>query len=183
MNSPAASSPLIVVADDDPQLLKAVQLRLEQRNFRVATAASKRDLYEILDGEPPALLLLDLFFGPVDGLDLLQELRSSRPNLNVVMFSSQGSIDTAVSAIKFGAFDFLTKPHDYNRLVSIIQHARERSVLQTRVEHLEREVAAQATTRPLLGVSPPMERLRELIADVARTDATVLILGASGTGK
>jgi DNA-binding NtrC family response regulator len=183
MSGAALSRPLIVVADDDPQLLKVVQLRLEQRNFRVATAATKRELYEVLEREEPALVVLDLFFGPVDGLDLLQELRSSRPNLNIVMFSAHGSIDGAVSAIKFGAFDFLTKPLDFDRLASIIQHARERSALRTRVEHLEREVAAQVASRPLLGVSPAMTQLRAIIADVAGTDATVLIFGASGTGK
>src|SRR5436190_403888 len=149
MSGSARSRPLIVVADDDPHLLKVVQLRLEQRNLRVATAATKRELYEVLEREEPALVVLDLFFGPVDGLDLLQELRLSRPNLNVVMFSAHGSIDGAVSAIKFGAFDFLTKPLDVDRLVSIIQHARERSALRMRVEHLEREVASQTASRPL----------------------------------
>ena len=149
MAESALSRPLIIVADDDLQLLKVVQLRLEQRNFRVATAATKRELYEALEREEPALVVLDLFFGPVDGLDLLQELRLSRPNLNVVIFSAHGSIDGAVSAIKFGAFDFLTKPLDVDRLVSIIQHARERSALRMRVEHLERDCVQS------LPMSPP----------------------------
>lgn len=179
----SSGSPLIVVADDDPDVLALMRLRLKERGYRVDCASDKRGLFECLSREKPLLLLLDLQFGDFDGIELMSELRRQRPNLCVALFTAHASVDTAVSAIKLGAFDYLTKPVDFHRLDRLIDHAVEKFVLEERLDRLQKLVIAQDATQRLLGDSPAMQRVRETISTIAPTDLTVLVLGESGTGK
>ncbi len=178
-----SGKPLILVADDDIHVLKAMQYRLEELGYRVQGAGNKQQLQERLALEEPVLLLLDLRFGREDGVQLLCELLRQRPELCVVMFTAHASVETAVSAIKLGAFDYLTKPVDLNRISVLVERAVEKHVLQKRLERLEKLVEERDAGQPFVGESPATRQVRELIANVAATDATVLILGESGTGK
>lgn len=179
----SSGKPLILVADDDEDVLRAMQLRLDQLGFRARCASGKSKLLACLSQEEPVVILLDLQFGDENGIELLRELVRQRPHLCVVMFTAHASVETAVSAIKLGAFDYLTKPLDYHRFRVIVEHAIDQHVLKKRLERLEQMTVERDNVKPILGNSPAMNRVRELIGSVAVTDATVLILGESGTGK
>ena len=180
---PGSVKPLIIVADDDPNILRLMEFHLQKQGCVVRCAIDKATLYEHLAVAAPVLLLLDLRFGDHDGVEVLQELIRRDPTLNVAMLTAHGSIDTAVSAIKLGAFEYLTKPPDLNRLRVAVNHAVEKHRLRQRIEQLEQLVGDQSGSRPLWGESAALRRVQDLIASVAPTDATVLILGESGTGK
>jgi two-component system response regulator HydG len=168
-----SNSPLIVVADDDPMILKVMQHHLQSWGYRTVCVTDSARLLRQLSETPPQLLLLDLRFGESDGLEVLTQVLQKLPNLPVIMLTAHGSIDTAVQAVKRGVFDYLTKPPDLQRMREVISRA------------LQVGGAGRPADQPprLLGNSPAMVQLQQLIASVAPTDATVLILGESGTGK
>lgn len=178
------SKPLVITADDDAEILKVVRFRLERWGYRVIEVPSKKELLARLSEEFPAVLLLDLRFGESDGLEVLRELLSRMPQLIVVMLTGHGSIDNAVSAMKMGAFDYLTKPVQENRLQIAVQHAVEKFHQNQRIAQLEEQLLEKKkVSRPILGTSSLIRRLHEEIDSVAPTDATVFIHGESGTGK
>jgi two-component system response regulator HydG len=174
---------LVVVADDDPHVLRAMEHHLAGWGCRVATAPDKARLLQLLAREPPGLLLLDLRFGEHDGVELLQELQGTHPNLPVVLLTAHGSIDSAVSAIKLGAYDYLTKPPDLVRLQVIVRHVMEKQQLTQKVRRLEQQLTDRPSAPLVWGNSPAMRHVQELVDNVAPTDVTVLILGENGTGK
>lgn len=178
--------PLIVVADDDPQFLQVMSFHLRKWDYEVALAASKGELLQRLEEGRPAALLIDVRFGEHDGVEVLREVLDRRPQLKAVMLTAFGSIETAITAIRFGAVDFLTKPVDLNRLRATVNRAVETA------ERIEAEPpslpcltasAGAPLSRPIIGESPATRELRRMIDEVAPSDATVLILGESGTGK
>ena len=175
--------PLILVADDDPHVMEALRFRLEELGYRVDCALDKPQLLELLCEEEPVLLLLDLRFGTEDGVQVLRELLANRPHLCVVMITAYGSVETAVSAIQLGGFDYLTKPVDFNRVRVLVERAIEKHVLSKRLERLEELLVEREISTQIVGDSPVMQDVRELITSVAASDATVLILGETGTGK
>lgn len=179
----STSKPLVVVADDDPHSLDLAAFHLKRWGYRVACAPDRKHLLECLAAEMPALLLLDLQFGEHDGVEILESLLQQDRNLTVAMLTGHGSIATAVAAIKRGAYEYLTKPPDLDRLQVVVQHAVEKQKLTRKIQDLEKMVNDQSISRPIWGDSPEMRRMAEMIETVAPTDATVLILGESGTGK
>lgn len=172
----------VLVADDDPQFLRLVSHHLSSWAHRVETVTDKGQLLRKLAEQRPGLLLLDVRFGEHDGVEILRQVLGECPGLKVVMLTAFGSIDNATTAIKLGAVDYLTKPVDVNRLHSVVADALEPASPPV-------AVARGATppgppmTRPLLGESDAVNRLRDLVAKIAATDSTALILGESGTGK
>jgi two-component system, NtrC family, response regulator HydG len=178
-----SGKPLILVADDDASVLNVVKLQLEEHDYRVRCASDKPQLLKCLSEEEPVILLLDLRFGEEDGVQVLCELLQLRPYLCVVLFTAHASVETAVSAIKLGAFDYLTKPLDHNHFCVLVERAIEQHVLRKRLERLEKMTVERESAQPILGDSPAMNQVRAMISSVATTDATVLILGESGTGK
>ncbi|HEY1065549.1 MAG TPA: sigma-54 dependent transcriptional regulator, partial [Pirellulales bacterium] len=168
---------------DDQDVLRLMQHYLQAWGFRVVCAADKRQLMQRLAEESPSLVLLDLYFGEHDGLEILSEAMQQYPDLTVILLTAHGTIDSAVTAIKLNAYDYLTKPPELNRLQMAVRHAVEHNRLRRRVDHLEKLVGQETVERPILGASDSVVKLRETIAAVAPTDATTLILGESGTGK
>jgi DNA-binding NtrC family response regulator len=177
------AKPLVLVADDDPVVLRLMEHHLLTWNCRVQCVSDKTQLLAELAKEQPQLLLLDLRFGAHDGVELLTQLHATYPDMAVVMLTAHGSIDNAVTAIKRGAYDYLTKPPDLNRLRIILTHLEEKQGLSAQIKRLEQLVEATDATSRLWGESTAIRQVRELIATVGPTDATVLILGESGTGK
>jgi two-component system, NtrC family, response regulator HydG len=177
------AKPLVLVADDDPDVLRLMEHHLRAWDCRVQGVSDKTQLFAELQREPPQLLLLDLRFGAHDGVELLTQLQAEHPDMAVVMLTAHGSIDSAVTAIKRGAYDYLTKPPDLNRLRVMLSHLEEKQGLNEQIKQLEQLVEADNSTDRLWGESAAIRQVRELIATVGPTDATVLILGESGTGK
>lgn len=172
----------VLVADDDPQFLRLVSHHLSSWAHRVDTVTDKGQLLRKLAAERPGLLLLDVRFGEHDGVEILRQVLAECPGLKVVMLTAFGSIDNATTAIKLGAIDYLTKPVDVNRLRSVVADALEIAIPPSAVVR-GATPTAPLLTRPLLGESEAVNRLRDLIAKIAATDSTALILGESGTGK
>ena len=131
----------------------------------------------------PSLLLLDVHFGEYDGLEILRDVLGQQFEFKVVMLTAFGSIDNAIAAIRFGAVDYLTKPVDLSRLRAVIDHCSESANAVSGSERGPTCEPSPVTTRAILGESRAMCELRELIARVAATNSTVLVLGESGTGK
>jgi two-component system response regulator HydG len=174
--------PLVLIADDDPIVAKVLTHHLESWNCRVATAANRDELLAQMQTHEPLLVLLDLQFGEHDGIQLLQELQQSYPNTTYVILTAFGSIDTAITAIRRGAMDYLTKPADMNRLQVVLHNTLERYELRRRIQTYEQLIGTEGSYQ-LVGSSPQIRQVDELINDVAPTDVSVLITGESGTGK
>lgn len=175
-----ADKPLVVVADDDRTVLRTIQEEMRGWECRLVCVQNKKELLQQIVEEVPSLLLLDLFLGEHDGIELMRQLLGEYADLTVVLLTAHATVETAVTAIRLGAFDYLAKPADMNRLRVILKHTEEKRSLNQRIRNLEQVVDDQGG---LWGESTVMRKLRELIASVAPTEATVLILGESGTGK
>ncbi|MFO0822170.1 MAG: response regulator [Gemmataceae bacterium] len=143
MNAGAAIH--VVVADDDPDVLRRLTSQIAGWGYRVTATQTRGELLTILSRERPVLVLLDLRFGEADGLELLRQIRDLDPDLPVALLTAHGSIDTAVSAMRGGAYDFLTKPPDLTRLRVLIAHAAEKQSLAVRLRKLEAAAVSPAS--------------------------------------
>jgi DNA-binding NtrC family response regulator len=174
--------PTILVIDDDPLMLEGLAKRLAKEGFEVHQAGDGESGLRLLRERPVHVVLTDLRMPGLDGFAVLREVREQGGDAEVVMLTGHGSIDLAVQATKEGAYDFLTKPPDPDRLVHTITLAAERQALRCRARAFEAGQAVLAEG-PFIGESPAMRKLLVMLEQVAPTDATVLILGESGTGK
>ncbi len=174
-------SPRILLVDDETNIRKMVGALLQSEGFETAEAANGTAAIAAVEREAPDAVLLDLMMpGGPDGLQTLEQLRRTAPDLPVVMMSGKANLTDAVRATKLGAFQFLEKPLTPEGLLTTLRAALElsRTLAENRRLH-----EALGHADPLVGVSPAMEEVRALIARVAPTEARVLITGESGTGK
>ena len=178
----AATQPRILVVDDDAELAELLGVRLMASGYDVTSELGAQRALARVGRERIDAVLLDLRLADGDGLDVLSAIRERSPDLPVIILTAHGTIDTAVEAMRRGAYGFLTKPFLDHELVQKLGHAIENVELRREVAGLRRIVGSPAEAR-LLGTSPAIQRLREAIARVAPSDATVLLLGESGTGK
>ncbi len=172
--------PKILVVDDEPEVLAALKEILEFEGYDVDAAESALHALQLLDRNEYHVILSDVRMPGMDGMDLLAKVQESHPSTPVVMISGHGTIDMAVEAVRKGAFDFITKPPDLQRLLIAIRNALERDQLERQTRRLKRRVRG---VREIIGESEAIRRVKQLIERVAPTDARVLILGESGTGK
>ena len=172
----------ILIVDDEKHTREGLGAALEE-HFDVSMAGDAAGALAILEADPPDLVLTDLKLGKDDGMALMETVLS-RPEPPVcIMMTAYGSVDTAVEAMRRGAYDFVTKPVNIDRLEMLVRRAlRERSVRAENAE-LRREVGKARMPDRMIGRSPAMERVFETIRQVAPSKATVLIQGESGTGK
>ncbi|AKU98833.1 Response regulator of zinc sigma-54-dependent two-component system [Labilithrix luteola] len=181
--NPASDAPFVLIVDDDAELCELLSLRLEAKGYRVASRYTVEDAVKALGTEHVDAMLVDLRLGSGNGFDVLEAVRKRSPDVPVIILTAHGSIETAVEAMKRGAFGFITKPFLDHDLLQKLAHATESYRLRREVAGLRRLVGAPSGDGSLLGVSPGIEQVREIVARVAPTEATVLILGESGTGK
>jgi len=167
----------ILVVDDDAKVRALLGEMLAERGYEVVTAADGTEALQLADENDLSLVLLDFQLPDFDGLKVLGELKKRRP---VVMVSGYGTIKLAVEATKSGAYDFIEKPPDPNRVALIIKNALAQDALRREVETLRTETLARYQ---MVGTSAPMQKLYEMIDRVAPSKASVLILGENGTGK
>jgi len=173
----------ILIVDDEKSIRRTLREILEFEKFEVDEAEDgmecvvkvKRNVYDVV--------LLDVKMPNMDGMETMDRIMEIKPELPVVMISGHGNIDTAVEAVKKGAFDFICKPPDLNRLLITLRNAMDRGELITETKALKRKVYRQKKLVQMIGSSPAMTQLRRTIDRVAGTEARVLIVGENGTGK
>lgn len=173
----------VLVVDDDAGMCELVATALAKRGYAVESRNSVEAGVSALDGSDYALILADLNLGQGDGLDLCRRALEKQPELPVVVFTAFGSMDAAVGAIRAGAYDFLTKPISMESLGLVVDRAIRHGSLAKEVQRLRRAVEVSGGFREIIGDSPAIKRVTDLISRIASSDAGVLITGESGTGK
>jgi two-component system nitrogen regulation response regulator NtrX len=172
----------ILVVDDEPGIRQALRQMLEYEGYSVRTAKDGPEALAAYRERPADLVLLDIKMAPMDGLEVLERLRQEDPDATVVMVSGHGNVETAVEALKRGAFDFLEKPPDRDVVLRRIANALAERDLERENAQLRLKVG-DGTRRPIVGHSRALARVLEKVAKVAPTRAYVLQTGESGTGK
>lgn len=175
--------PRILVVDDEPSIRRTLREILEYEKYDVEEAVDGDQVLETVKAKRFDLVLLDVKMPKRDGMEVLRVLRNDFPQLPVVMISGHGNIETAVEATRIGAFDFIEKPPDLNRLLVTVRNALDRGVLEVENRQMKRTIAEKYELGPILGESQPIQEIKDTIARVAPTEARVLITGEAGTGK
>jgi len=177
------NAPKVLVVDDDPTIRAILQDSLSDSGHQVATAGSGEEALELVRIQLFEAALIDLRMPGMDGIELLRELKRHDPAIEVVMITGDPTVSTAVQALKEGAYDYITKPFDLDEVKHLMNRVMERRFLSREVHVLRTRLGEQLTARELVGVSPQMTRVKELVARVAVTDSPILVEGESGTGK
>ena len=172
----------ILIVDDEAGVRESVRMVLKD-SFDPVTVESGEAALEWLDREHADLVLLDILMPGMDGLEVLERIREKDRLLPVVMLTATKTVKTAVSAMKLGAFDYITKPFDVEELRVVVERATENADLKREVEELREAVGRRFSFENIIGESEPMQRVFKTINAVAPLKTTVLIVGESGTGK
>ncbi|HWU88929.1 MAG TPA: sigma-54 dependent transcriptional regulator [Kofleriaceae bacterium] len=173
----------VFVVDDEREMVDLIALGLKKRGFTVVPFGTGADALAAIPGRDVDVVVTDLNMKGMTGLELCQRVVADRPDIPVLMLTAFGSFETAVGAIRAGAYDFVTKPVEIEALAIAIRRAAEHRALRGEVRRLREVVANTRGRGELLGASPAMQQVYQLIDQVSATDATVLITGESGTGK
>lgn len=172
----------LLVIDDQQSIRKTLREILEYEDFQVDEAEDGQKGLEMVQKNDYDVILSDIKMPKLDGIEFLEKVLETKPDIPVIMISGHGNIDTAVDAIKKGAYDYISKPVDLNRLLVTVRNAMERNSLVTETKQLKKKVNKHKT-REIIGNSEPIRKIKELIERVAPTDARVMITGSNGTGK
>ena len=172
--------PRILVIDDERSIRNTLKDVLEYEKYEIDLAEDGTSGIELFGQQQYDAVLCDIKMAKMDGIEVLQKLQEVSSDVPVIMISGHGNIDTAVDSIKKGAFDFLEKPLDLNRLLITIRNALERGSLITQTKVLKKQVSKKYE---IVGNSPAIVKVKEMIDRIAPTEARVLITGANGTGK
>ncbi len=173
----------LLIVDDEETFRLVLARELEARGHSVATACTGEEALERIRCERYEAVLLDVKLPGMDGLAVLEALRELAPLTQVVVLTGHGALETAIRAMKLGAYDFLTKPLQLDELEAVLQKAREKRTLQQENVALKQELARHERFSEFVGRSAPLREVLDLIARVAATDSTVLVTGESGVGK
>ncbi|MDP6778840.1 MAG: sigma-54 dependent transcriptional regulator, partial [Candidatus Latescibacteria bacterium] len=175
--------PKILVVDDEVDMLSTCKKFLARGGYDVAVADRGEAGLEVLDADPPDLVLTDLKMPGIDGMEVLRQVKKRLPETIVIVFTGYGTIQDAVRAMKEGAFDFVAKPFTPDQLTFTVERALEHRRLEVENRSLQRQLEERFRFDNIIGQSPPMQRMFDLIRRIADTQANVLITGESGTGK
>jgi two-component system, NtrC family, nitrogen regulation response regulator NtrX len=170
----------VLLIDDEKAIRKTMREILEYEKYQVDEAENGIDGLNLMKDESYDVVLLDIKMPKMDGMEVLDQIMKNNGDVPVIMISGHATVDIAVDAVKKGAFDFISKPPDLNRLLITIRNALDKSNLITETKVLKRKVTK---TREMIGDSPAIVKIKETIERVAPTDARVLITGQNGTGK
>ena len=180
-------NPTALIVDDEPSLRTMARAILSGDGWTVLEAGSGEAALEVLSSrapeELPDVVLLDMRMPGMDGLETLSRIQQVASDVPVVMLTAYGTVDSAVEAMKQGAYDYLTKPADNEELKAVLAKARNYRLLVSENRELRRKVDEGVRGRELIGTSPEMLRVKELISQAGPSEAHVLITGESGTGK
>ncbi|CAN5139971.1 sigma-54 dependent transcriptional regulator [soil metagenome] len=172
----------ILIIEDEPAIRRVLTKILTEENstYEVDEAEDGLAGTEKVKDEDFDLVLCDIKMPKMDGIEVLESIKKIKPEIPVVMISGHGELDTAVNAMRLGAFDYISKPPDLNRLLNTVRHALDRKELVVENTRLKKKVGKNLE---MVGESPGIIRIKEIIEKVAQTDARVLITGPNGTGK
>ncbi|HEX4145466.1 MAG TPA: sigma-54 dependent transcriptional regulator [Pirellulales bacterium] len=173
----------LLIVDDDAEFRSTVLRRFGRRGFRVQEASDGSEALQWAARREFNVAIVDLVMPGISGLELLAKLKEAHPDCEILLLTGQGTIETAVEAMKRGAYDFLTKPFPLAELEVLIQKAYERQQLQKENKQLSAALERTAPTFEIVGNSAPMREVFRLIDRAGPTDKAILIQGASGTGK
>ena len=180
--SDTSAKPVVLVVDDEKNTREGLGRAL-RRDYDVVLAESAAAALKALDERPAAVMLSDVRMPGEDGLALLRQVREKHPATVCILLTAYGTVETAVEAMKLGAQNFLTKPVNLDQLDLVLERALRARDLERENRDLKRRLDARYGLENIVGSSPAMERLFDVIRQAAPTQATVLIEGASGTGK
>ena len=172
---------ILLIEDEEP--IRRVLVRIlseEDAQYKITEAVDGKKGFHLLNKESFDLVLCDIKMPNMDGIEVLQKAKNSKINTPFIMLTGHGNVETAVEAMKLGAYDFISKPPDLNRLLTSVRHALENKYLRSENKKLKSKVAQKFE---IIGLSKPIIEMKEMISKVATTDARILITGENGTGK
>ena len=173
----------ILIIDDDPAMVSVISEICHERGHQTDSYNSGKKALENLATHNPQLVITDLKMEKVTGLDILRECRQVIPQTPVIMITAFAKVESALEAMKLGAYDYITKPFKVDELQLTIQRAIDHQADRREIQHLRRAVKEKFRFENIIGTSQRMQEIYNLIAKVADTDSTILIQGESGTGK
>lgn len=174
----------VLLVDDEPMVLGPLREVVSQStSHEIVLAESGKEALSLLEEHEFGVIITDLMLNDINGIDLLKSVKSMTPETQIIMLSGKGTIDYAVEAMKFGAFDFITKPYSPMHLLQILERATAYNESLMENKHLRGEIKRLRKNFEIIGVHPSIQRIRDIIRNVAPSDSTVLIQGRSGTGK
>ena len=184
--SPKKSSPSvqrILVVDDEADVAYSFQRVLAEEPVEVEGVTSGSESLKRLKKEPYDLVLLDVRIGTEHGIEIFRQIRKEHPKQLVIVMTAHGTAQTAIEAMKLGAFDYILKPFDVPELLSILRRALQTAASMRELVPAEGKSSSEEKSPGLIGASPAMQKIYKLVGQVARSDAAVLLIGESGTGK
>ena len=173
----------ILVIDDDNSICEVLEAELKKRGFETVATTSPEDGLRRLAEEDFSLVLTDINMLGMSGVHVCRQIVESREDLPVIVMTAYGSMEAAIAAIRAGAYDFVTKPFEMDDIALTMERALKHRALREEVKRLRRVVVDQQKFDDILGTSPAMKKMYDLISRVAETETTVLVTGESGTGK
>lgn len=173
----------VLLVDDQPSILNVISVLLKAEGYDVTPVRSGDSAIELIKSQKFDLMISDINMRPIDGMELLKLAREAQPSMSVLMITGYGSVETAVEAMKLGAFDYVTKPFKVPELLITVKRALEYNKAISENVDLKAQLNSRCRIENIIAESAPMRQVCEMIERVAPTDATVLIYGESGTGK
>ncbi|MBS1218593.1 MAG: two component, sigma54 specific, transcriptional regulator, Fis family [Proteobacteria bacterium] len=173
----------VLIVDDEEIVVRSCLRILEGGGYELEGVHSGAEALRKIEERHYDVIILDIMMPQMDGLEVLQRVKETHPDIDVIMITGLSQIETAVKAMKLGAFDYLPKPFDPDELTLVVRRARERRQLMQENLNLKQELSSKYRFQNIIGASPPMQQVYRLIAQCAPTNSTVLITGESGTGK
>jgi two-component system response regulator AtoC len=173
----------LLVADDDASIRSLLKQLLSDEGFAVLEASTGTEVVEKVKESSPDLVIMDVRMPELDGIEALSRIKASNPKTSVLIMTAFGSSNAAIRAMELGAFDYITKPFELDKISHSVKRVLDYQDLTQEVEVLRDEISSLVQTERIVGNSPAMQEVYKTIGKVAKADATVLITGESGTGK
>ena len=177
------SSKTILLADDDANLRRVLEFQLTEAGYLVSTASDGAEAFEMFSENDFDCVITDLRMPKLSGLELLEKIKAENSEIPVIVITAFGEVETAVAAMKSGAYDYINKPFNRDEILLTLERAVNFSQTKTENRQLRELVDREFRIENVIGDSPQIRAVLNLVGRVSRSDATVLITGESGTGK